>query len=224
MKRNNLFMIAYIAAIFLGIAVKLFWDYPMWEVVVAAVTCSSACFSISDGISNHISDLRDEIQLTSAFSNDMNDLYSDFLVMSKNKIAIGETGETDGGDAQNRNIRLLTICRNFALEMIENRQKEVDDIKNKAKQVHHLTFVSNFFVIAGFFLFFCFTMFPELQNIVVAKLDIITVFSFAVILLTQYLAAWKKEKHFRKARKCEQMYDNMEKFFRCVEREIDYAD
>lgn len=224
MKRNNQIMIAYIVAIFLGIAVKLFWDYPMWEIIVAAVTCSSACFSISDGILNHASDLRDEIQLTSMFSKDMHDLYSDFLVLSEKKINIGETGETDGGDAQNGNTKLLTICRNFALEMIETHQKEVDDIKNKEKQIRCLTFISNLFVIAGFFLFFCFTMFPELQKVVAAKLDIISVFSFAVILLTQYLAAWKKEKHFRRTRKCEQMYESMEKFFRCVERETDYAD
>ena len=48
MKRNNIFMLAYIIFIFLCVEVKSFWDFPMWGKIIAAVTTASWLFAVSD--------------------------------------------------------------------------------------------------------------------------------------------------------------------------------
>lgn len=51
MKRNNIFMFAYIVFVFLCSLIKPFYDFPMWSRIVVAVTVASWVFAISDCLS-----------------------------------------------------------------------------------------------------------------------------------------------------------------------------
>ena len=51
MKRNNWFMIAYILFLIIASVVRYFYNYPMWNSLVLAVTVSSSILSFAEAFS-----------------------------------------------------------------------------------------------------------------------------------------------------------------------------
>ena len=48
MKRNDIFMWAYITFVFLCVVLRIFWAFPLWDAVVLAITISSMFFAVED--------------------------------------------------------------------------------------------------------------------------------------------------------------------------------
>lgn len=225
MKRDNLMMPACIVVIILGIVVKLFWNYSMWGALVTAAACSSACFSIADFASSYAVDLRSAIQLDSNSSKDVLELCRHFQVVYTEKMIEVEKNSPNKDDIQAKNLKFLSMCRDLAADLAESSEKKRDNTVKKKGEIRRLEITYAAFTVLGFVLFFFFLIFPESQNILATKLDLISVSAFAVILFTQYLAGLMKEKHIKDVKKNEQFFDSMEKFFLCsAEGVYDHAD
>ncbi len=218
MKRNNLIMPAYIGAVFLSLCIRLFWHFPMWEAIVAAVTCSSACFSIADYASYFATDIKNKYELISNFSKDVLHLSMNIRSLCTAKL------KTHIDEAENRYVKLLKIFQDFSNEMKEKYEKVGADADKREKRIHSLETVANLFTVLGFLVFFCLVFFPEICSIIAPKLDVISVGSFVIILLTQYLTGVRKEKYNKDAKKYEEIYECWENILKDLEEAADYVD
>ncbi len=220
MKRNNnMIMLAYIGVIILSLVVKLFWNYTMWEAIVVGVTCSSACFAIADYFSSFAVDLKNITRLVTDSAKDVFELCTYFHSKYAEKILNTKEKFLDEDDTQKTNLKFLSLCRDLALDLAKSSEIRRDDATKKGKIIRYLEVVSAIFTICGFFLFFSFLIFPEILKMLHEKLDWVSVLSFAIILVTQYFSAMRKDKYFKELKRNEQFYDSMEKFFLCAAEE-----
>ena len=170
MKRNNIFMLAYIVFIFLCAWIKLIYDFPMWEIIVVAITTASWAFAISDCFS--------------CISNIQKETYNSIYPLADTaKYRISQikkylkTYEKD--KLQENKINAIDSCENKCISIIDeiNKMDKISRILEKTSVV---------FTFLGFLLFLCVLTFEPLYNYFFVRQDGATVLSFGMILLAQF--------------------------------------
>ena len=171
MKRNNIFMLAYIVFIFLCAWIKPIYDFPMWGRIVVAITTASWAFAISDCCSS-ISNLQKENYETQ------------FPLVDTARFRINQIKE-------HLLKRQLEEPNESTIEIVDSCKKRCENIlgiiskMNKTSKILEIaSIVITFF---AFLLFLCTLSFDPMYNYFFVRQEGFTVLSFGMILLAQFL-------------------------------------
>lgn len=171
MKRNNIFMLAYIVFIFLCAWIKSINDFPMWGRLVVAITTASWAFAISDccsSISNLLKDTYEaQFPLVDATSFRTNQV-KEHLLQRQSEKSVEPT------------IELADSCK----KICENILGIISKMNKTAKVLEITSMVITF---SAFLLFLCALSFDPVYNYFFIRQEGFTVLSFGMILLAQFL-------------------------------------
>lgn len=224
MKRNNLFMWAYISFIFAGILIRFFLDYPLWSSLVLAITLSSILFSLEDLFITLEKAVADSYDIAEAFSDSV---YEDIGERLSLFDKIDDTLE----QCQNTHNDIATVLNSFR-PIMSNTEKLIQTLKNmlhelhvkKAKQKHYQK-LANTFAYLGFLLLFCTVIFASFIVIPTIVQEIITVLSFWIILVTNQIKIILLEKiksEIISSQNAQQAQKESRDFFSKLEQKVDY--
>lgn len=162
MKRKDVFILAYIAFIILSVIVKQFWDYPMWNKIVVAVTAVSWMLSFSDSLLN-MSTLSKETGQFLPLMEDLKQKIQHFVA-----VPFENKGNEDWKSTEKQ------------YEMIIKKTVKI------SKHEKPCMILSIIFAFVSFVLFMCVLCFEPLYERFYRNQDFLTVSSFGLILLTQF--------------------------------------
>lgn len=171
MKRNNIFMIAYIAFIFLCAWIKPIYDFPMWGRIVVAITTASWAFAISDCCSS-ISNLQKDVYETQFPLADT----AIFRLSQIKEYLLKRQSEDDNESA----IETVDSCR----KRCENIVVVISKMNKTSKILERASIVITFL---AFLLFLCTLSFDPVYNYFFVRQEGFTVLSFGMILSAQFL-------------------------------------
>lgn len=191
MKRNNMFMLAYIIFIFISLVVRFFFDYEMWAPIISAITIASCMFAVSD--------------IFCAVANIYSDDAKTFVPMLDGALqkverieATYNTNEPDITRCKEMGSSLAGVLSEFPI-MVDKTKRELNNIKKTVNRKMNVAKVCNSLVnpltVIGFLSFFCTITFEPINNLMVSIQDLLTVFAFGIILVTQYFSNYSKEQH-----------------------------
>lgn len=186
MKRKSIFMWAYITAICACAILRAYTDYDQWDPIVFAITVSSAVFAIEDLFSS-----------VCRASHDSCDLLEDYIAKAKTNAErdkafferLEEKANTQSFTREKHaelfesNDSLLAVI-NEAISGAKEVELKIADRREKLKIYDHF---SSILAYIGFLCLFCIVFFSSFVSLSSTILEILTVFSFAVIMATQQL-------------------------------------
>lgn len=192
MKRNNMFMLSYIVFIFICFVIRTYCDYPMWNTLVVAISFASGVFAFADFFSGKASAELDASLVTK-------DLYlrtSESL--SHQKKVIDECIlklSLDANDAEDEaSLKYYKDLKN-KLEEESVEHSRIREMYEKGQILHKRhSRCSNCLNFIGYLSFFIILVFQSVSNLLSPSLELLTVFSFGLISLTQYMANQAEEK------------------------------
>ena len=184
MKRNNIFMWAYITFIGICIIARIIGDFPLWQPIVLAITISSAFFAFEDLYSSRSRYLRDSCSIAENFIAEAKKRNNDHLLFFAK---LSEASKRYKGTAND----VGTIEDAFGpvkeqTEALSGYIKELE-AKTTAKQKKQVEYhrIASIFAFLGFLCLFCTMAFAPHMDLANVQQEGLSVFSFAVILLTQ---------------------------------------
>lgn len=191
MKRNNMFMLAYIIFIFISLVVRFFFDYEMWAPIISAITIASCMFAVSDIF----------YAAATTYSDDAK-TFIPMLDGALQKIerieATYKTNESDITRCREMGSGLAGVLSEWPT-MVNETKCELHNIKKTVNRKMTVAKVCNNLVnpltVIGFLSFFCTITFEPINNLMVSIQDFLTVFAFGIILVTQYFSNYSKEQH-----------------------------
>lgn len=207
MKRNNLFMLAYIIFIFAACWLKPFWEYSLWNKFVAAVTVTSFFLTISDLLYS-LTRASDEIMKFELKY--INEVEPEFALMKKSLEDYLELGLFENKDCIINNIKILEQ----SFEDMRNYSNEIFERSKKCKNM------ANIITVLGFLSFFLIIAIEQITFLIINSLDSITVSAFGFVLLTQYLSEEKRNDFFKDMEKCIEHKNAMIVLRRYCEQEV----
>lgn len=191
MKRNNLYFLSYTLFIFICFAVKCFWDYPLWGVIVAAITTASCLFACAD--------------ITEVVANEYEKDVEKFTPLLKSAMAKCEKLDKDISqhkaffESRAKESDGLAGIVLEGIDVIEDTKKELVKIKKGLDSKEALSKfckkITGSLVVLGNLSFFCTVAFEPINGALVPMQDYLTVFAFGVLMLTQYLGGAVREEH-----------------------------
>lgn len=171
MKRNNIFMLAYIAFIFLCAWIKPIYDFPMWGRIVAAITTASWAFAVSDCCSS-ISNIQKDTYVTYFPLVDT----AIFKINQIKKHLLKRQSE----QSDEPTIEIVDSCR----KRCENILGVITKMNKTSRILEIASIAMTFF---AFLLFLCTLAFEPVYNYFFIRQDGLTVLSFGMILFAQFL-------------------------------------
>ena len=185
MKRNNLFFVAYVLLIFICVIVKAFWDFPLWNTIVAAITVASLLLSMADLLKSQ-STKQHEILIA---QDDYTESATDEIEMIKKAIIIrqkqGDSFHESLFYSKEDNDSYHNSQMNLATHIEENLKKTQDRIKRYKKIIRINNCISSVLYVLGFLALFCIICFDPISSFFSSYQDVLTVLAFGTILLTQ---------------------------------------
>ena len=179
MKRNNLFMLAYIIFIFVSSWLRVVYDYPMWPKLVAAITIASFFLIISDLVYSLIKNTYENMQTETEY---IAVIQEEFGAMQK----YAQEYLKEKVD------KIDEIKKVKIEETIESMDGKLKSIRERAKNIinycEKYKIVADTFTVLGFLSFFFILVFETVSSFIIGILDLITVLSFGFVLLTQYFS------------------------------------
>ncbi len=210
MERNNKFMFAYILFIvFCGFA-RLFVEYSAWEEIVAAVTCSSWFFAVSDSYRADIEDIQEYINITSNYSTSCLKSIKIIIEGIQNSISQAKADvnvNRDNVDYVSKGEDIIQTLEEI-IPYFQDKEKESKDKQSKIKRKE---IGETIFTIGGYFTFFVILTFNTIAEIAIAVQDVLTVFAFASILVTQFFTTLNRKVNAKKQDEFNEMIRKFEK-------------
>lgn len=202
MKRNNLLMLAYIIFIFICAIVRLFGEFPRWQVLVAAITATSWVFSLADfdyTVANELHKIsKDALKFSEVGINHVQGL----LKAVENFLSENKDKRNDKLSEMEQEQR--TLYDNIR-QKGEGCIKSYREIEATARKNNHTADIAekgaSILTAVGFIGFFSIISFEGISKIFINSQDIMTVMAFGLILFTQYMdeASKKKRKKFQES-------------------------
>lgn len=186
MKRNNIFMWAYIVAIIFCMGIKSFIDYSMWKPIVLAVTVSSMFFSLEDLFSSIYRTLEESCnhadRLIFEVTQLLNEEYAVISKIDKKKKMFAESNHTYENTQELYNKLKSPVDK--VKSTVENYAQKYTSIKGNLKAYRIITIV---FAFLGYLVLFCILFFSQFIQLSTIFQEQLTVLSFAIILITQQI-------------------------------------
>ena len=191
MKRNSMFMLAYIIFIFISLIVRFFFDYELWAPIISAITIASCMFAVSDifhtAATTYSDDAKTFIPMLDGALQKIERIEATYKA---NELGISRCKEMGSG--------LAGVLSEWPT-MVNKTKSELNNIKKTVNRKMTVAKVYNSLVnpltVIGFLSFFCTITFEPINNLMVSVQDYLTVFAFGIILVTQYFSNCSKEQH-----------------------------
>lgn len=186
MKKNNVFMWAYITAIYICVLVRAFVDYALWDSIVLAITVSCGFFAVEDFFSVGHSFLKESCDILKNYiikakTNSKED--RDFFEKLKKKLVSDPKLEELNADMNNSYESLIALAKN-TISNAELVERQIGASRLKMKKYDT---IANILAYLGFLCLFCLVFFSPYIFVSDRLQEIITVMSFAIIMATQQL-------------------------------------
>ncbi|MBD5161640.1 MAG: hypothetical protein HDT14_06440 [Oscillibacter sp.] len=186
MRRNNLFMWAYISFVFISVVVRLLVDYSLWAPLVIAITISSIPFGIEDLFISLSKSLNDSCDIKENFTSIFRRRAEKELCFFENVSQRKEFFKNEMYDIsslqetwEHSKDRLSGMIQRIAY--VENASK----VERERQKRYEKT--ANVFSYLGFLSLFCSLIFTSLITIPTHIQEVFTVFSFGIILMTHQI-------------------------------------
>lgn len=193
MKRNNIFMWAYISFIVICSILRICINFFLWTPIVLAITVSSLLFAFEDLFTSIAKAITDSMNITVDFTTEARKkLKKDFDFFDKldEKVTLHKNEEPDLIKLQ----ASLESVRTSLSEMEQIIEKLEQDTKDDKCSLKKYRKAANVFTYLGFLLLFCVMVFASFIHIPLIIQEILTVVTFAVILITQQIYYKQLEK------------------------------
>ena len=226
MKRNNLFMMAYIIFIFICAIVRLFGEFSHWQVIVAAITATSWIFALADFNHTAGSELNAISKVTlecaeSSIENIQEMLTTINAFLNKNQTK----AENELVRTKQEQVNHYVRTKEQVIKCLGNYEEMEFTAKKYSRVANISSRLAGTLTVVGFIGFFSILCFEGFSKIIISSQDIMTVMSFGIILLTQYMGDLSKEKR----QKYKETTKNMDKGWKALKKSFElevskYAD
>ena len=186
MKRNNIFMWAYISFIMFAILLRLFNEFLLWRPIVLAITVSSVFFALEDLFASLYHSLKDFLDIANSLTSEVrkqNDKDMGFLAKIDRAIPLLKESQYD---VTNINY-IAEATRKELLELDELICSIDKEIQTKTNTLYHYNKIAIVSAFIGFLCLFCTLIVATSLFIPEIAQEILTVMPFALILLTQQI-------------------------------------
>lgn len=207
MKRNNIFMLAYIAFVAVCLIVRIFWNYPMWDNIVIAITISSVFFAYADMFHIIAGSIETAKRLSLEQSNRMMGIVDN--TMNHLRKLKANTDDDREKERLNESIDRYSEMRN---KLNQVRKKYVN-----LKIVNVCRNVENASLFIAFLFLLCALVFQSLTKKLISVQSYATVLAFLLILLTPVIGTWikgKSNKEINEGKDIETTFSVLEKVYR----------
>lgn len=186
MKRNSIFMWAYITFILLCSILRIFVEFSLWNPIVLAITVSGVFFAIEDLFSSLANSLKGSIDIADNFILHAREISNRDLNFCHKIESVTETYNGTEHD-------LSGVKKSFApiILKVSEMDKEISkfesrNISNKKKQ-KKLCRIANIFAYIGFLCLLSILVVTSFTNVPSIVQEVITVIPFAIILITHQI-------------------------------------
>ena len=186
MKRNNIFMWAYITFILLCSIIRVFADFSLWSPIVLAITISGVFFAIEDLFSSLANSLKGSIDIADNFivhvrENINKDLK--FCEKVENITELYNGTEHDLSDVKKSFAPLFLKVHEMDDELSKFETRNINNKKKRKK----ICRIANIFAYIGFLCLLFILVIASFVNIPTIIQDVVTVVPFAIILITHQI-------------------------------------
>ena len=216
MKRNNLFMVAYIIFIFICVAVRLFAEFPQWQLIVVAITATSWIFSLADF--NYT--VANEIRIISKDNLEFSEPNIENIQKMLNAIDVILDNSKDGTPEATEKTNYYNCIRQSAVNCIEDYRKLKSGTKRNNLLASIAAKLASTLTVVGFVSFFAIMSFDKFSKVFINQQDIMTVTAFGLILFTQYKSEIAKEERKKYKESAEQLSNRWNELREAFELEV----
>ncbi len=225
MKRNNLFMLAYIIFIIVCMFVRLICDYPMWHTIVSAITISSWFFAVADASSSDAEYLKQQIRIWLQFTEAEKVKAVETLDWAKaEKQYVTENRDRYDEDLLKEKLVILNDVIGRMEHRIKDDETVDEELEPNNKKAQKYERVAEVCTIFGFLTFFCIMSFQTISKLVVSLQDVTTVAAFAIILATQYISEQRRLKNNAFEHRSAALLENWSSLCDNVKESMSHAD
>lgn len=223
MKKNSIFLLAFVIFVFVCLIVKCFWDYSMWPTIVAAITVASWLFAFSDMfLVSHKTMCK-----TIALYEDYPEASYGMLARIKRAVEVRLTQIRGKEDSQSLHtkqdeIDYYSSVHETVIEMealFQKDQKTVKKLKGKTKRYK---MYANMFSFLGFLVLLCIMTFEPVAQYFVQSQEAMTVGAFAIILATQYCEGTSEDAQQNLQESFKKNYDALDVLRKSFESEVNH--
>ena len=217
MKRNNIFMLSYIVFIFFCFVVRLCYEFPMWNTLVAAISFSSGVFAFAyfySGLSTaEFAAYKITKELFTKIEKSITDQLQevDKELTEELVVELSTTQSTDVRDEVKSSLSKFSDEN----ESIKEMYKANDRLRKKHG---NRAIVLNFL---GYFSFFIVLVFQSVASLLSSYLDLLSVLAFGVILSTQFMAEFYENRIEKQKADAQGVYDAVKKYLEAIKKYID---
>lgn len=187
MKRNNIFFLSYIIFIFICGITKLFWDYPLWNTIIAAITTASWLFSFADLFQSQHKHWKDVCK-------EQGDCAEHALLEIEiiKRTIDARLKQADGFKdgllySKKDEIEHYESSKMMVIEVENDYESLKKDAATRSGKIKIFGIGGTVFNLLGFLSLFCILTFQPLAYLIINSQDTMTVWSFGLILTTQFL-------------------------------------
>ena len=182
-------MLSYIVFIFICFVVRAYYEFPMWNTLVSAISISSIIFAFADFFSGlaagQLAAFRITKELYITTEKSLSGLRQKLDEMNKDlteKLNEEFFAKTGGNVHINTKTNLAQLSK-------ENESIKTMYIKYDTQHKKYST-LSNILSFLGYLSFFVMLVFQSISSMFSAYLELLSVLAFGLILLTQYMAGY----------------------------------
>lgn len=193
MKRNNIFMWAYITFIVICVCVRLFIDFSLWTPIVLAIAISGVFFAIEDLFETFTRFLDNYISVLHTFVFRARENINKDLAIIAKVDEKAKSLEVEGKDISSIQesfslIKSKVEEMNGILQLFEEKLNQRKQARDKSKKMTSIFAYLGFLCLLGLMVLLSYFDVPILIQ------EIVTVFPFAVILITKQISEWATER------------------------------
>lgn len=222
MKKNNLFMLAYIVFSVLCGVVKIFWDYPMWTTIVGAITTASCIFAISDFLhtqaATYMALAKEQTYHSESALGEITFIRKALLMRIKQV----ETHYVEKTYTREEELAFCASSQQRIDSLEKDFQRTIKIINKPIKSAKTTLNISTGLTLIGFLSIFCCMTFEPIACFFDQYQEEMTVWAFAIILLTQYLDGWFSEKKEDISKNGKQLTDALDAIRKSIMSEVNH--
>lgn len=186
LKRNNIFMLAYITFMLLSVIIRMFLDYALWEPLILAISVSSIFFA-ADGFCNSVvQSIKNTCDLASEYiAESKRNCHKDALFLEK----IEKIRKTYQGNASELPEVVLSheSLDDMHAQMVQGIEQFEADVSSRRTTQKKFEVWANSLAFVGFLVLFIILIIEPYISLPSIVQEMISVVSFAIVLFSQLI-------------------------------------
>mgnify|MGYP003306025347 CR=1 FL=1 len=210
-------MLSYIVFIFICFLVRVYCEFPMWNTLVAAISFSSSVFAFADFYAGLASTELAVSRITKNLFTQTDKSLEYLLKKLDKELAEKLTADLSTKLGHDVNIEAKSNLTKLSEEnnKLKTMYKEND---RRHKRYSNLANLLNFL---GYLSFFVALVFQSVSSVLSSYLDLLSVFAFGMILLTQYMTGYYEERIEKQKLAAKNVHDTTKEY---IDAQMHYID